>query len=237
MGIDGLVTFLRTDIEGSSRLYQSSPEAMYAAVDIHDAVLIDGIVGHEGVIDGNEGDSFFAAFARPTQAVAAAVAVQCRLEAQRWPGGLRPRVRMGIHTGEAGRRSPRWGIDTRGLHANICGRLSDMACGGQILLTQYTAMFVRRELPNGVTLRACGLRVLRDIAEPQHVYELIRDVPDGLPDRAAGRRRLAVTTARSALRSSRRGRPRAAAGPVRHSRLIDRAGRPGVAEVSEGGLS
>jgi class 3 adenylate cyclase len=175
----GLITFLRTDIEGSCRLYQRGGELMYPALDAHDSVLVDGIRRHRGVIEKNEGDSFFAIFARPTQAVAAAFEIQRDLDARLWPRGHRPRVRMGIHTGEAGRQSPSGKVDVRGLQANICGRVSDLARGDQVLLTMYTALFAKHELPTGAALRDLGWRVLRDVSEPQHIYELVPEADAG----------------------------------------------------------
>lgn len=196
--VSGLVTFLRTDIVGSTRLYRAPGLASHWIMDAHDRVLSSSILRHGGILDRCDGDSFFAVFARPTQAVAAAVDIQDSLDRQAWPPGLRPRVRMGIHTGEAGRLGPR-GVDTRGLHANICGRLSAMAGADQILLTLYTAIFAAGEMPEGVTLRDHGPRVLRDVAEPQHVYELVRDTAPPAAPEDVDRRRLAVTISAVAL--------------------------------------
>ena len=172
-----LVTFLRTDVEGSSRLWQSPGDAMDAAIDLHDALLAAGIRRNGGTIERTEGDSFFAVFPRPSQAVAAAFEIQRELGAQAWPCAIRLRVRVGIHTGEAGRVGPGGRVDTRGLEANICGRVSDVARGGQVLLTLPAALFARHALPEGAALRDDGWHVLRDVAEPQRLYELVAEGP------------------------------------------------------------
>ena len=167
------MTFLRTDIEGQTRLWQTRGGAMAAALDLHDRILDGGIVRNHGRAERHEGDSFFAVFPRPSQAVTAAFEIQQELEAQAWQDGLRPRVRIGVHTGEAGRLCADGRVDTRGLEANICGRLSDLARGGQVLLTLHTALFAKHALPPGAALEDLGWRVLRDVADPQRIFELV----------------------------------------------------------------
>jgi class 3 adenylate cyclase len=171
----GLVTFLRTDIEGSSRLWQTPGGSMDSAIDLHDGVVAAAIQRNGGAVERAEGDSFFATFARPTQAAAAGYEIQRDLDALVWPGTTRPRVRVGIHTGEAGRVGPGGRVDTRGLEANICGRVSDLARGGQVLMTLHAALFARHALPEGTALRDHGWHVLRDVAEPQRLYELVAE--------------------------------------------------------------
>src|SRR5262249_47991486 len=99
----GTVTFLLTDIEGSTRLWESVPEAMEVALERHNRLLTEVIEGHSGVVvtSRGEGDSFFAVFPSAVAAVEAAGACQLRLGSEAWPEGAALRVRMGLHTGEA----------------------------------------------------------------------------------------------------------------------------------------
>jgi class 3 adenylate cyclase len=133
----GTVTFLLTDIEGSTRRWERHPAAMRTALARHDTLLHEGIAAHHGVVltERGEGDSFFAFFARPSDALAACT-VQRRLLAEPWPPEVAPiRVRMALHTGEAGL----WeGGDYRGVAVNRCARLRSAAHGGQVLLSGAT---------------------------------------------------------------------------------------------------
>src|SRR5712692_7364794 len=99
----GTVTFLFTDVEGSTRLWEQHPEPMRAALARHDAIVEHLVVQHQGTVvrPRGEGDSRFAVFARATDAVGAAVAIQHALHAEPWPGDAQLRVRMALHTGEA----------------------------------------------------------------------------------------------------------------------------------------
>jgi class 3 adenylate cyclase len=100
----GTVTFLFTDIEGSTRLWQQDEAAMRAALERHDSILRSAIDGHGGYAFSTGGDGFGVAFARAGEAVAAAVDAQMRLAAEPWPEGAPIRVRMGLHTGEVSER-------------------------------------------------------------------------------------------------------------------------------------
>src|SRR5687768_12267681 len=97
------LTFLFTDMEGSTRYWETSPDAMQMAMDRHDALLHDGITHHQGrvVLERGEGDSFFAVFDDAGQAVQAAAEIQRRLARETWPEGIPVKVRIAIHTGEA----------------------------------------------------------------------------------------------------------------------------------------
>ena len=133
----GTVTFLLTDIEGSTRLWESVPEAMEMALGRHDRLVTDVIEEHGGMVVSSRGeaDSFFAVFPGAVSAVEAAGACQLRLGTEDWPAGAALRVRMGLHTGEARVR----GSD-RIDHApiNRCARVKAAAHGGQVLLTNTT---------------------------------------------------------------------------------------------------
>ncbi|PYQ56467.1 MAG: transcriptional regulator [Acidobacteria bacterium] len=163
----GTVTFLFTDMEGSTRAWEAHPAETQVALKRHDDIMAREIEARDGVIvlERGEGDSVFAVFARATDAVAAAWEIQRALRAQSWPAHVSMRVRMAIHTGEAG-------ADYRGPHVNRAARLRSIAHGEQILLSGVTAGIVRGGLPNGSSLVDLGQHRLRDVAETEHVFQL-----------------------------------------------------------------
>jgi predicted ATPase/class 3 adenylate cyclase len=166
----GTVTFLLTDIEGSTRNWEASPIAMRAALLRHDALLNEGIAGHSGHVltERGEGDSFFAVFERASDAVAAVTALQLALHREPWPEGAPVKVRMAIHTGEATG-------DYRGQDVNRCARLRALAHGGQVVMSSPTEALVRHHLPPGVSIQDIGEHRLRDLAQPERVYQLNHD--------------------------------------------------------------
>jgi predicted ATPase/class 3 adenylate cyclase/Tfp pilus assembly protein PilF len=174
------VTFLFTDIEGSTPRWMQHPAAMRAALARHDALLHAGIAAHGGVVltERGEGDSFFALFARASDAVAAACALQRALAAEPWPEAVAPiRVRMALHTGESGLHE---GWDHRGAAVNRCARLRAIAHGGQVLLSGATYELVRDVLPPAASLRALGAHCLKGLTRPEQVYQLVHpDLPAG----------------------------------------------------------
>src|SRR6266480_2778446 len=117
------------------------------------------------ILERGEGDSVFAVFGRANDAVAAAFEIQCELRAQTWPANVPIRVRMAIHTGEAG-------ADYRGPHVNRAARLRAIAHGEQILISGVTAGIVRGALPAGASLLDLGQHRLRDVSETEHVFQL-----------------------------------------------------------------
>src|SRR5690349_13356142 len=133
----GTVTFVLTDIEGSTRLWETVPEAMEAALERHNRIVPEVIEGHGGVVvtSRGEGDSFFAAFASAVAAVEAAGACQLRLGREAWPEGAALRVRMGLHTGEAHVRD---GDYADHAPINRCARVKAAGHGGQVLVTRAT---------------------------------------------------------------------------------------------------
>jgi DNA-binding SARP family transcriptional activator/ATP/maltotriose-dependent transcriptional regulator MalT len=164
-------TFLLTDIVDSVALWEREPARMSEAVALHDAI-IEGSVANAGgelVRKKGEGDSTFSVFAQPAHAVAAAVAVQRAVAAERWPTASPLRVRAGVHTGDA---EPRQG-DWYGPAVNRAARLRSLAGGGQTLATGVTAGLVAERLPDGVSLLHRGRRVLRGIERPEEVWELV----------------------------------------------------------------
>jgi predicted ATPase/class 3 adenylate cyclase len=177
----GTVTFLLTDIEGSTRLWETEPEAMEVALERHNRLLTGVIEDHGGVVvtSRGEGDSFFAVFPSAAAAVDAAGACQLRLKGEAWPAGAALRVRMGLHTGEARVR----GSD-RVDHApiNRCARVKAAGHGGQVLVTKTTRDLVEGRLGGGFGLRRLGEFRLRDLAEPELIYQVTHaDLPADFP--------------------------------------------------------
>jgi len=176
----GTVTFLLTDVVSSTRLWDMYPEAMRQTCARHDE-LIEGLVAeHAGVLvrPRGEGDSRFAVFTRATEAVAAACAIQRALHAEVW---LLPEplgVRLGLHTGEADLRDR----DYYGSAPNRCARLRDAAHGGQAVLSSVTASLARERLPVGATLRSLGRHRLKDLPEPDEVFQVLHpELPADFP--------------------------------------------------------
>ncbi len=174
----GTVTLLFTDIEGSTRLLQQFGERYRDLRAEHQRLLrtaFQDFGGHE--ID-TQGDSFFVTFARAADAVQAAVAAQRALSKHPWPEGAAVRVRMALHTGEptlAGRTYV-------GLDVHRAARIGAAGHGGQVLLSEPTRVLVERELPTGVSLRDLGAHRLKDLPEPEHVFQLVSgDLPADFP--------------------------------------------------------
>jgi predicted ATPase/class 3 adenylate cyclase len=164
----GTVTFLFTDIEGSTRLVSALGEGYGPLLAAHDEILRRAIGGHAGTEVGTEGDAFFAVFASPAKAVGAAAAAQRALAAQAWPDGATVRVRMGLHSGEG-----RLGGDNYiGLDVHRAARIAAAGHGGQVLLSDATRALVEHALPGGVRLRDLGTHRLKDITHPEHLFDL-----------------------------------------------------------------
>jgi predicted ATPase/class 3 adenylate cyclase len=175
----GTVTFLFTDIEGSTRLLQHLGEERYAQVLAEHHRLLRAIFqqagGHE--ID-NPGDAFSVVFTTARDAVAAAIAAQRALAHHPWPEGVEVRVRMGLHTGE-----PTFtGTGYVGLDLHRAARISAAGHGGQVLLSQTTRHLVEQDRPQGVILRALGSHRLKDLIQPERLFQvLISDLPTDFP--------------------------------------------------------
>lgn len=166
----GVVTFLLTDIEGSTRRWELEPEAMRQALVRHDALVTACIRRQNGFVvkSKGEGDSVFAVFRHVRDAVAAALVVQCALAAENWPTQTPLKVRMAIHTGEIELRDG----DYYGPTVNRCARLRAVAKGGQVLLSGVTAKLVQGQLPPGGTLSDLGTHQLKDLTAPERVWQL-----------------------------------------------------------------
>ena len=166
----GTVTFLFTDIEGSTALLKQLGHDRYDEVLAdHERLLRAAIAAHEGRVVDTQGDSFFAAFQTAGDAVAAAADAQRELAAHEWGGGVEVKVRMGLHTGE-----PKVGDDRYvGIGVHRAARIGAAGRGGQVLLSSTTKELAEEDLPAGVTIRDLGERRLKDIDQPQRLYQLI----------------------------------------------------------------
>ena len=164
----GTVTFLFTDIEGSTQLLQRTGERYPELLDEHRRLLEDAFARHGGNVVGTEGDSFFVCFTRASEAIAAAIDGQLALSAHAWPPDTEIRVRMGIHTGEAALRDG----DYVGLAVHEAARVSSAAHGGQILITSATAQ-VAGVMPADVAAQNLGPHRLKDLEEPIPLLQLI----------------------------------------------------------------
>jgi predicted ATPase/class 3 adenylate cyclase len=160
----GVVSFLFTDVEGSTKLWETDSDAMAASLQLHDQIMREEVEARGGHVFSTAGDAFAVAFGSDLDAVSAATAVQLRLLTADWPGPA-IRVRMGIHTGTAEER----GGDYFGPVLNRAARIMSAGHGGQILLSSVTA---RSELETPVELHDLGTHHLKDLAEPEHVFEI-----------------------------------------------------------------
>ena len=163
----GTVTFLFTDVEGSSKAWESYPAETRAALQRHDEIVAREVEGHDGaiILERGEGDSVFAVFTRASDAVAAAFDIQRAFQKEPWPNHVPVRVRMAIHTGEAV-------ADYRGPDVNRAARIRAIGHGEQILLSGVTAEIVRETLPENAALVDLGQHRLQDLAETEHVFQL-----------------------------------------------------------------
>lgn len=176
----GMVSFVFTDIEGSTRLLRELGDGYDELLDLHNELLRSAWREHGGQEVGTEGDAFFVAFADPADAIRGAVAGQRTLAATSWPGGRVVRVRMGVHTGYA---RPR-GDDYRALAANQAARIVAAAHGGQILVSADTATRAGPSI-DGAELESLGRFRVRDFDNPIALY---RAVAPGMPEFTASPR-------------------------------------------------
>jgi len=166
----GTTTFLMTDVEGSTHLWEFFPAAMSAAMARHDALIAECVERHEGrlIRARGEGDSSFTVFRVASHAASAAVEVQRALQSEPWPPETPLRVRMALHTGDAELRDR----DYYGSCVNRCARLRSLAYGGQILLSERTAGLASEWLPVDLSLQELGLHRLKDLLSPERVFQL-----------------------------------------------------------------
>jgi predicted ATPase/class 3 adenylate cyclase len=171
---------LFTDIEGSSDSVRAlGADRWESVLERHTAIIREALNKHDGFVVRSEGDSFFAVFTSPSEAVAAVAEMQRRLHETTWPHDASVRVRMGVHTGEARPASAASGVDYVGFEVSRAARIAAAAHGGQVLISDTTESLVRDLLVPGLTLRELGEHRFKDLVRPQRIYQL---VIDGLPD-------------------------------------------------------
>ena len=171
----GTVTFLFTDIQGSTRLWADHPDTMKTIQVRHDELLRKAVSDNNGYVFKTVGDQVCAAFDNAFDGLNAAISAQRALAEERWPdeiGSLK--VRMGVHTGSVELR----GGDYFGLALSRIARLHAAAHGGQVLISMATSELVRDDLPKDITLRDMGLKRLKDLIHPEHLFQV--EAP-GLP--------------------------------------------------------
>jgi predicted ATPase/class 3 adenylate cyclase len=174
----GTITFLFTDIQGSTRLWERHPEAMQTALDRHNTLVRAAIEQHGGYVFKTVGDAFCSAFSVAPDALAAALAAQRALFAEPWGETGRLRVRIALHTGSAGA----YNGDYTGFTLSRVARILAAGHGDQILLSRVTEELVNDQLPAGVTLRDLGAHQLKDLSRPEYIFQtLAPDLPDRFP--------------------------------------------------------
>jgi len=175
----GTVTLLFTDVEGSTKLWERDPEAMSSALARHDELLREAVEVHGGFVFKTVGDAFCAVFSIAAEALEAALDAQkSLLLSAGWEEFGRLRVRMALHTGTAEERDG----DYFGPTVNRVARLLSAGHGRQVLLSLSTEELVRDQLPRGAGLRDLGVRRLKDLFAPEHVFQLTApDLPDSFP--------------------------------------------------------
>ena len=167
----GTVTFLFTDIEGSTALLKELDDRYADVLSAHRRIVRETFTRLDGVEIDTQGDAFFFAFARARDAVEAAVEAQRAHASADWPDDATVRVRMGLHTGE-----PVIGSEGYlGLDVVRAARICTAAKGGDVLLSETTRLLVGSTLPEGVSVSPLGQRHLKDLDQPEEVYELAID--------------------------------------------------------------
>lgn len=183
---EGIVTFLMTDIQGSTRLWEEDPERMAVALRGHDELAQRLIREGGGVLVKwkGEGDSTFSVFTEPGEAVEAAMTLQEAIQSYHWDLVRPISIRAALHTGEAELRER----DYFGQTVNRCARIRSLGHGGQTLVSAATRELVRSVAPETLTFRDLGEHQLRDVEEPERVYEVIAQTGAGPtePKQAAG---------------------------------------------------
>ncbi|HEV8054410.1 MAG TPA: adenylate/guanylate cyclase domain-containing protein [Candidatus Limnocylindrales bacterium] len=174
----GTVTFVMSDIEGSTRLLQALGDRYSVVLDDHYRILIDACTAAGGLQVSTEGDATFFAFPEAPAALRAAIGAQRSIESHPWPSDATVRVRMGIHTGD-GRKM---GSTYVGLDVHRVARIAGAGHGGQILVSAATRALAERSLPEGAELQDLGQHRLKDLDAPEHLFQLlVPDLPSDFP--------------------------------------------------------
>jgi class 3 adenylate cyclase/catechol 2,3-dioxygenase-like lactoylglutathione lyase family enzyme len=165
----GTVTFLFSDVEGSTQLARQLGDRYPAVLEDHARMLRAAFEEHGGHEIDTQGDSFFAAFARAKDAVLAAAAAQRALVEYCWPDEGELRVRMGLHTGEAAVTDERY----LGVAVHHAARVCSAGHGGQVLLSQSTAAVLEDERLDGIEIHELGHHQLKDFDRPERIFQLV----------------------------------------------------------------
>jgi class 3 adenylate cyclase len=165
----GIVTFLFTDIEGSTPLWERDPGAMRQSLDLHNAILNDTIRSHSGIAYKFIGDAFQAAFAYPDHAIQAALEIQRGLCAATWGATGALRVRIGLHTGPAELQGSEYVSHT----LNRVARVMSAAHGGQILLTSAVVELIHGNHSGDISLRDMGQHYLKGMTQLEHLFQVV----------------------------------------------------------------
>jgi predicted ATPase/class 3 adenylate cyclase/Tfp pilus assembly protein PilF len=174
----GTVTFLFTDIEGSTRLLQQLGDRYAEVLATHHRLLRTAIQHAQGQVVDTQGDAVFAAFPRARDALLAAIAAQRAVQAHLWPDGIAPKVRVGLHTGEP--LSGETGYV--GMDVHRAARIAAAGHAGQTLLSDTTHALVAKDLPEGIELRDLGEHRLKDLAHPHRLFQVLApDLPTDFP--------------------------------------------------------
>lgn len=174
----GTVTFLFTDVEGSTQLLERLGDGYAGVLAIHQRLVRDALLAHNGHEIDTQGDAFFVAFHSAKDALNAAIAAQRGLAAQQWPDGLAIRVRMGLHTGEPLLTEH----DYIGMDVHRAARVCAAGHGGQVLLTQATYALIGADFQDAARFRDLGEHRLKDLTRPERLYQaLVSDLPSGFP--------------------------------------------------------
>jgi class 3 adenylate cyclase len=231
----GTLTFLFTDLEGSTRRWEQFPHAMKAALARHDAILGAAVAGSNGHVVKSTGDGMMAVFASAADGVRACVTAQRDLADEPWGEMGALRVRMGLHAGEAATRTG----DYLGPVVNRTARIMAVGHGGQALLSAAAAALVLDQLPEGATLLDLGSHRLKDLERPEHLFQLVHpDLAHDFPPLATlDRHPNNLPTPGVHLRRARRGAggdqaaPRGPGGAAAHPHRAGRHGQdpPGAA--------
>ena len=167
---EGTITFMLTDLQGSTRAWDSKPRAMRSAMARHDVIIGVAVRRHAGelVETGREGDSVSAVFRTAATGAACALNIQSEFAAEKWPEEIVFNVRIALHTGEAELRGGHY----YGSALNRCARLLAICNPGQVLLTKATEAMLADEVPQGASIEDLGLHRLRDLVRPEQVFQL-----------------------------------------------------------------
>ncbi len=162
------LTFLFTDIEGSTGMLQRLGPAYTEALTAHHRLIRRTLAAHGGEEISTYGDAFFAVFTSPSGCAAAAMEMQRALASYGWPGGESVRVRMGIHSGEASQTA----AGLVGLEVHRAARIAAVAHGGQVVVSAATAALLHDSLPAGLRLKDLGRHRLKDLSRPEQIFQL-----------------------------------------------------------------